>query len=81
MPYQTSPIITKPPKTTMDQFLKAKSQPVFRIIVKWHRRVAHIVTAVTGIAGGKNEKKTERTRKTTLKPFTATPTGPIFHGP
>jgi len=41
-----------------------------------------MVTAVTGIAGGKNEKKTEMTRKMALKVLAATPkTKFSLHGP
>lgn len=41
-----------------------------------------MLTAVTGVAGGKNEKNTLRIRKMLEKAFTARPSlGPIFHGP
>ena len=42
---------------------------------------AYIVTAVTGTGGGKNEKKTDNVKKTTLNALTATPSLPIRHGP
>lgn len=38
-------------------------------------------TAVTGIAGGKNEKKTEIVRNTAEKMLTANPALPSVHGP
>lgn len=40
-----------------------------------------IVSAVTGVAGGKNEKRIEIIRKTAENTFTGSPNFPIDHGP